>query len=418
MLTLGSLFDGIGGWCLAAKHNGVKPVWSSEIEKFPMAVTRIRFPEVKQLGDVTKIDGAKIEPVDIICAGSPCQDLSTAKGKREGLNGERSGLFTESVRIVRQMQRATGGRYPQFFCWENVPGAYSSNAGNDFRTVLELLTEADIPMPTGGVWAGAGMVECNGCQVAWRTINAEFYGVPQRRRRIFLICDFRGYRAAELLFIESGLRGNSDQICQKRATVAGCVEGSVGNTSECYGIDHVITTGGNCTAQGPCYYKEKCPTLKAAGTHAVANPVCLRMRGGKPGGGKGALLSIDKSLTLAANTNDMVLFENHKEKTFCIQGNTINRKIQNGANGKGVLEELCFTINTIDRHAIANKTVRRLTPRECERLQGLPDGYTLIDDKSCSDSARYKALGNGMAQPCADWIIQRIVEVTEEDEKC
>ena len=150
MLTLGSLFDGIGGWCLAAKNNGVKPVWSSEIEKFPLAVTRIRFPDVKQLGDVTKIDGAKIEPVDIICAGSPCQDLSTAKGKREGLNGERSGLFTESVRIVRQMQRATGGRYPQFFCWENVPGAYSSNAGNDFRTVLELLTEADIPMPPGG----------------------------------------------------------------------------------------------------------------------------------------------------------------------------------------------------------------------------------------------------------------------------
>ena len=219
------------------------------------------------------------------------------------------------------------------------------------------------------------MVECNGCQVAWRTINAEFYGVPQRRRRIFLVCDFRGYRAAELLFIESGLRGNSDQICQKRAPVAGCVEGSVGNTSECYGIDHVITTGGNCTAQGPCYYKEKCPTLKAAGTHAV----CLRMRGGKPGGGKGALLSVGKSLTLAANTNDQTIF-NYDEK-------------------RGMV-------------------VRRFTPLECERLQGLPDDYTLIDDKSCSDSARYKALGNGMAQPCADWIIQRIVEVTEEDEKC
>lgn len=375
MLTLGSLFDGIGGWCLAAEHNGVKPVWSSEIEKFPLAVTRIRFPDVKQLGDVTQIDGGKIEPVDIICAGSPCQDLSMANssGGRKGLQGERSGLFTESVRVVRQLQMSTGGRQPQLFCWENVPGAYSSNAGNDFRTVLELLAEAEIPSPTGGKWADAGVVECNGRQIAWRTINAEFYGVPQRRRRIFLICDFRGYRAAEILFIESGLQRNVDQITQKGKEVSGNVEGCAGNTSECYAIDHVVTTGGNCTAQGPLYYKEKSPTLKAAGVHAV----CVRMRAGKPGGGKGALLSEEKSLTLAANSNDQAVFSFNKDKTI----------------------------------------VRRLTPKEMERLQGLPDDYTLIDDKSCSNSARYKAIGNGMCQNVADYIVKRIVEVME-DEKC
>ena len=144
MLTLGSLFDGLGGWQLAAVRNGVKPIWSSEIEAFPIALTKIRFPETIQLGDITKIDGAKIPPVDIICMGSPCQDLSVA-GKREGLDGERSGLFTTAIRIIRQMRDATGGVYPKVVIWENVPGAFSSNAGMDYRVVLEQYTESKIP---------------------------------------------------------------------------------------------------------------------------------------------------------------------------------------------------------------------------------------------------------------------------------
>ena len=131
-LTLGSLFDGIGGWCLAAVRAGIRPIWSSEIEKFPLEVTARHFPDVVQLGDVTKIDGAKIEPADIICAGSPCQDLSVA-GKRAGLAGERSGLFVRAVDIVRQMRVRTNGKYPRFFVWENVPALSAAITDGTFR---------------------------------------------------------------------------------------------------------------------------------------------------------------------------------------------------------------------------------------------------------------------------------------------
>lgn len=147
-MTLGSLFDGIGGWLLAARHAGVTPVWSSEIEPFPCSVTARHFPDVKQLGDITKIDPDTLTPVDIICAGSPCQDLSIA-GKRKGLDGERSGLFRTAVDIVRRMRLRTGGRHPRFFVWENVPGAFSSNRGMDFQAVLEEIGESKIPMPQG-----------------------------------------------------------------------------------------------------------------------------------------------------------------------------------------------------------------------------------------------------------------------------
>ena len=148
-MTLGSLFDGIGGWQLAAIHNGVTPIWSSEIEPFPCAVTKKHFPDTIQLGDITKLHGAELPPVDIICAGSPCQDLSVA-GKQEGLKGARSGLFMDAIKLVRDMRRASGGKSPRYFVWENVPGAFSSNKGMDFRAVLEEITEAEIPMLMAG----------------------------------------------------------------------------------------------------------------------------------------------------------------------------------------------------------------------------------------------------------------------------
>lgn len=138
MLTLGSLFDGAGTFPFAAQQCGVKSVWASEIESFPVEVTKKRFPEMKHLGDITKVNGAEIEPVDIVTFGSPCQDLSVA-GKRAGLDGERSGLFMEAVRIIKEMRCKTNGRYPSIAIWENVPGAFSSNKGEDFRTVLEEL---------------------------------------------------------------------------------------------------------------------------------------------------------------------------------------------------------------------------------------------------------------------------------------
>lgn len=153
-MTLGSLFDGAGTCCLAAELCGITPVWSSEIERFPLEVTKRRFPTVKQLGDVTKIKGSEIEPVDIISFGSPCQDLSVA-GKRAGLKGERSGLFMEAIRIIKEMRDATANEFPRFAIWENVLGAFSSNKGEDFRAVLEEFCkikdgDASIPRPAGG----------------------------------------------------------------------------------------------------------------------------------------------------------------------------------------------------------------------------------------------------------------------------
>lgn len=205
-LTLGSLFDGIGGWLLAAKRNGIAPIWSSEIDRFAMKVSKTHFPDVEQLGDITKLNGGEIPPVDIICAGSPCQDLSVA-GCRKGLQGERSNLFYEAIRITREMRVRTNGKYPTFFVWENVTGAFSSNQGRDFRAVLEEITEAHIPMPGSGRWARAGMVRAGRTEVAWRTLDAQFWGVPQHRERIFLIASFDGGGGTQILFEPESLSG-------------------------------------------------------------------------------------------------------------------------------------------------------------------------------------------------------------------
>ena len=393
-MTLGSFFDGIGGWLLAARHAGVTPVWASEIEPFPCSVTARHFPTVEQLGDITQIDPDEIEPVDIICAGSPCQDLSIA-GKRKGLDGERSSLFKTAISIFHQMREWTGR--PRFFVWENVPGAFSSNKGLDFRALLEEIGQTEIPMPPNGKWANAGMVELPQCQIAWRVLDAQYWGVPQRRRRIFLVADFAadGRCAGEILFEPEGMSGDP-------ATGEGAREGVARGTADCariavYDIQHrddVIRP----VKDG------KIPTLTARmGTGGHNVPIV---------------------------------------NAYCIAGNTIDRKLQNGANGKGVLAETAYTLNTVDRHAVAEiygaksyseyekgkvatlrasggayvggsenlalsySIVRRLTPTECERLQGLEDGYT----EGGSDTARYKALGNGMAQPCADYVIRRIAE--------
>lgn len=189
MLTLASLFDGVGGWQLAAVRSGVKPLWSSEIEPFAKKVTAAHFPETKQLGDINGINGGAVEPVDIVCAGSPCQDLSIA-GKRAGLEGKRSNLFYQAMRIVREMQVKTNGLFPKFFIWENVTGAFSSNERHDFQAVLEEIGQTNIPIPGSGRWARAGMVRGQKCGIAWRTLDAQFWGVPQHRERIFLIAGF------------------------------------------------------------------------------------------------------------------------------------------------------------------------------------------------------------------------------------
>lgn len=375
-ITLGSFFDGIGGWPLAALYAGVRPAWASEVEKFPRAVTEARFPDMVQLGDITHIDVAKIEQVDIICMGSPCQDLSVA-GRQKGLKGEKSRLFYTAVEIIRRMRAATGGRYPRFVVWENVPGAFSSNRGADFRAVLEALTKAKIPIPGSGKWAPAGMVRSQECDVAWRQLDAQFWGVPQRRKRIFLVADFAaaGRCADKVLF-------------------------------ECESLSGDITSGGE--------KREEAATRATGSTYqtVAGNPICVA--GFKLGqGSKARSIGYQKELAPALSSMDggnkpaILVHENHGA-AYGIGQDAYNQG-QNGKYSITVNQELQPTLVAKRAGAVFScQNVRRLTPLECERLQGLPDNWTLIDDKSCSDTMRYQALGNGMAQPCADFIIRRI----------
>ena len=195
MLTLGSLFDGSGGFPLAAKLAGIRPVWASEIEPFPIRVTTKRIPEMIHVGSITEIHGDELPPVDIITFGSPCQNLSMA-GNRDGLNGQKSSLFFEAIRIIKEMREKTNGQYPRFILWENVAGAFSSNNGKDFREVLQqifnITEDNNTAIPQSETWNNAGAVLGNNCSITWRLFDAQFWGVPQRRRRIFLMADFAG----------------------------------------------------------------------------------------------------------------------------------------------------------------------------------------------------------------------------------
>ncbi len=239
-MKLLSLFDGSGGFPLAAAMCGIEPVTASEIEPYPIAVTRSRFPNMKHLGDVSRINGAEIDPVDIISFGSPCQDLSVA-GNRAGMKHEekgddettRSGLFMEAIRIIKEMRHATDGRYPTFAIWENVPGAFSSNKGEDFRIVLEEFIKinepaASLPEVEKGRWPYADIILGDRWSIAYRTFDAQYWGVPQRRRRIYLVADFGGQRAGKILFERESLRRDFKTGEQKR-------EATTANAEECVG---------------------------------------------------------------------------------------------------------------------------------------------------------------------------------------
>lgn len=246
MMTMGSLFDGIGGFPLAAIHNGIIPVWASEIEAFPIQVTKLRFPQMQHVGDITKLNGKTLPLVDVVCGGSPCQDLSVA-GQRRGLAGERSGLFMEQVRIVKEMRNADENRglpdhlvRPRYLVWENVPGAFSSAQGEDFRAVVEEIVRikdsaSHVPRPDTGRWEPAGAaILGDRFSLAWRVLDAQYWGVAQRRRRIFLVADFGGRTAPQILFEQDRLFGDSSE-----SRSAG--QGTAGTASQ--GTDH---TGRTC----------------------------------------------------------------------------------------------------------------------------------------------------------------------------
>ena len=448
------------------------------------------------LGDITRIHGAGVPAVEVVIGGSPCQDLSVA-GKRAGLDGERSGLFMDQIRIIKEMRdydkrvnaRTGADVRPRYMVWENVPGAFSSAGGEDFRAVLEETAhiaekDAVIPRPENGKWQTAGCIMGDGWSIAWRVLDAQFWGVPQRRRRIALVADFGGDTAPEILFERESVSGDSQESGTAWEGTAADAERCAGDAV--YGLDHVMLSGGT-TYQGRGWYVNKSGCLKTQ-PHGVC---CLNDQGG-------SVMSVSEDVagTLRAQ-------EHGHQPAICIQGNCIDRADTAGCNGKGWRDDdISFTLNTVDRPAVydargngdgavvptitgdhesrvtdytavcigngqadiashitedvaqtlnymhdqqavmctvgalcardykgvgsqyvdegkcvaQNSIVRRLTPLECERLQGFPDGWTdigeWVDSKGkkheSSDSARYKALGNSIALPPWRFVLGRL----------
>lgn len=372
---------------------------------------------MKHLGDITKIHGDQIEPVDCITFGSPCQDLSIA-GRRAGLVGERSGLFMEAVRIIKEMRSSTNGLYPTFAVWENVPGAFSSNGGEDFRAVLEELARVEqpdvsIPRPSGrgGRWSKAGAITGNGWSLAWRQLDAQYWGVPQRRKRIALVADFGGQRAGEILFERTSLSRNPDESVKaweatpghSQASTSGCDRGGNSYTLK-------IRSGCAGGGKGALVQTEKSATLSTLQDQTLFQPVVYDARGNGDGkivptitGDHENRITDYTAIAIERKTFNEQSFSHYKESDKC---STLKAKAGNIGNGSECL--------------IAEKTirwiVRRLTPVECERLQGYPDDYTNIGDWTDSkgkkhkyaDSPRYKALGNSIALPQWFWLVQRM----------
>ena len=565
-LTLGSLFDGIGGFPLAGIKSGIHPVWASEIEPFPVRVTQKRLPDMKHYGDVSKLNGSDLEPVDIITFGSPCQDLSIA-GKRNGLDGARSGLFREAIRIITEMRCKTNGRSPRWAVWENVPGALSSANGRDFREVLESLIrikdpEADVPMPDGGKWLPAGEILGDDYSLAWRVLDAsKGWGVAQRRKRIFAVLDLDGQCAGSVLFESEGLSGYTPPRCEARKGATRGAEEGTGETGLCLNdqggsrmdvtremtstlraeAHHppcIMGASGFCTehsadSRSIGYREEESPTLRAGVTPGVAiefNPTDSRIRIKDDGvcqtlcsrmgtGGNNVPLvfgmSADQSNAMLADNPHSGIYEAETSRTldcnggspccnqggmmvvapvqdasYCIQGSMVGRRDENGPQGNGVNRDVSFTLNTIDRHAVCAMNVgffvsteemtpallardwkdppvvgrptgeylvRRLTPDECCRLQGYPDGWckdletpdpsedeillwtkifrewdavngkpdrvrsrnAIVKWLSApgSDAAEYKAYGNSVAVPCVFFVLAGIVWAQSEEVK-
>ncbi len=424
-VSLASLFDGIGGAPLCASVCGAEAVWASEIEKFPIKVTELRFPGMKHYGDITKINGAEVEPVDIIVGGSPCQDLSIA-GKRAGLAGGRSGLFMEQIRIVKEMRDATNGTQPRYLVWENVPGAFSSNGGEDFRAVLEEVCrvsdpKVSVPQPAGR-WQPSGSVLGAGWSVSWRTIDAQYFGVAQRRRRIYLVADLGGSSAPEILFEREGVCGDPAESGEAREGFAGATAEGVGGSGGCltpWDIQSSANHQARLVMHDPIVldmthaadvireYKDGVPTLQSRmGTGPLIQnertgalctsfmPTLFEPRS-QDGHARVHESGICPSLNTAQGGQRQPCVVTHQE----IVG-TLSQGAHPGSyNGQDAYNDMFIT---------NNNTVRRLTPLECERLQGYPDGWT--DIPNASDSARYKALGNSFAVPCALFVIEGCVE--------
>lgn len=442
---------------------------------------------MKHLGDITKINGADVPPVEIITGGSPCQDLSVA-GKRAGLAGERSGLFMEQIRIIKEMRdndRANGRSglaiRPRYMVWENVPGAFSSNNGEDFRAVLEETarvadSSASIPrLPKGEGWSNSGAIMGDGWSIAWRVHDAQFWGVPQRRKRISLVADFAGASALEILFERESLSGDSQPSTEKGQGIARDAEGRSRETGKeepvtyrgdsithptnksnpqpgdpCHTLtdddrNYVVALEGNgmrASHHGAGYSEDgKMYTLNAVEQHVVGVYDASRRHDYQPFGDVSE--TVQAQYGTGGNNQPLVVSEvydgrgkgNGKVSPSLVGDHqrritdftalvTYGLDLYNQSQTPDV--SMSITGAATDPHHIpctyhgGGSVVRRLTPTECERLQGYPDGWTDIGEwvdskgkthKGDSDSPRYKALGNSIALPFWQWMAERMVKI-------
>ena len=529
-ITMGSIFSGSGGFELAGQMSGIIPVWASEIEPFPILVTTTHFPDMKHFGDIKKMNGGLIPKVDIITGGSPCQDMSIA-GKREGLDGSRSNLFREQIRIVKEMRESdkadgrTGSDIrPRYMVWENVPGAFSSNKGEDFKCVLEEIcrvadAEVSIPRPSKGKWGGQGTIMGDGYSVAWRTLDAQYWGVPQRRKRIYLVADFGGGTAPEILFEQDSLRGDTKEGSKERKdTATGAEDGSYKSdrtNDECLNnsikafhitqdpismkISPCLTQGNSNTGQATIgvvipvmdkasrYKSQKTAngfgvgdeddpacTLTTADRHSIAYSIDRAAFNQGVNAKYNIGIAKDIAQTIVAKGPGAVAHETYAMQSFgeykhSGKASSIKQRDFKDATDLVVAFEP-GTVSRVGGHyyedgkagtirakpgdnqqtIINDYIVRRLTPTECGRLQGFPDGWTdnlaiaepteddilywrmifkehaeALGEKKKektdnqirkwlqnpeSDSAKYKMWGNGIALPCATFVMKRVAQ--------
>ena len=400
-LTLGSLFSGSGTFEMAGILSGILPVWKSEIEPFPIAVTEKRLPFVKHLGDINCINGAEIEPVDIITFGSPCTDLSVA-GKRQGLNAARSGLFFQAVRIIKEMRCATNGKYPRFAVWENVVGALSSNKGEDFRCVLEELCKiktTDISVPKPEKWTKSGEILADGFSLAYRTVDAQYWGTPQRRARIYLVADFDGERASKILFESEGVSGYSPQGFHSWQETAR----SFGNCSEETGSGLMFENHSQDTRYtGPLNVAQTVSATYGTGgnnqpfvVESSVVPATLKIRCGHGNGGRGALIQKNKSATLSCN-NDQTLFV---PKAYGICGKYSNSMLSNNPNSGFYEADTSRTIDTSNQSPCKNQGGMVVVEGNGSRPSHHGDGYKESETMYTLNCTENHAVSYGIGRP-------------------
>ena len=400
-LTLGSLFDGSGTFPMMAMLSGIVPVWKSEIEPFPIAVTEKRLPFVKHLGDINSVNGAEIEPVDIITFGSPCTDLSVA-GKRQGLNAERSGLFFQAIRIIKEMRGATNGKYPRFAVWENVTGAFSSNGGEDFRCVLEELCkikDADLSVPKPEKWTKAGEIMGENFSVAYRTFDAQYWGVPQRRMRVYLVADFEGGCASKILFESEGMSGYSAESFRAWQETAQ----SFGNCSEETGSGLMFENHSQDTRYtGPLNVAQTVSATYGTGgnnqpfvVESSVVPATLKIRCGHGNGGRGALIQKNKSATLSCN-NDQTLFV---PKAYGICGKYSNSMLSNNPNSGFYEADTSRTIDTSNQSPCKNQGGMVVVEGNGSRPSHHGDGYKESETMYTLNCTENHAVSYGIGRP-------------------